>query len=246
MKTSEYAKTGFELKPGMSVGTRLSVIEKIGSGSEGEVYKALEAHTGKVRAVKVYYPDRNPKFKVSARYARKLDKLRGCPIVMDYLSHEVVWINGEEIACLISEFIDGEKLGDFISKQRGKRLGGFPAIHLLYSIVRGVEAIHQCGEYHGDLHVDNVMIKRFGLEFDLKIIDMHHWGDSKQDNREEDIMKMVKLFYVILGGAKKYPQVPASLKYIIGGLKRSLVLKRFRTVTELRYYLEEMDWSDAV
>lgn len=54
------------------------------------------------------------------------------------------------------------------------------------------------GEYHGDLHVDNIMIKRFGLGFDLKVIDMHHWGDSKKDNRDEDIVKIIHLFYEVL------------------------------------------------
>ncbi len=243
--TQQDFQNGFGLQRGDIVG-RLSVVKRLGAGSEGEVYMALEGYTNKIRAVKIYFPAKNPKFKVSSRYAKKLDKLRGCPIVMDYLSHEIAWVKGEEVACLISEYIEGEMLSDFVAKQKSKRLGVFPAIHLLYSIVKGVEAIHQCGEYHGDLHVDNVLIRRFGLEFDLKIIDMHHWGDSKQDNREEDIIKAIRMFYDLLGGPKRYATFPPSLKYIICGLKRNLILRRFRSIAELRYYLEEMDWSDAV
>ena len=125
-------------------------------------------------------------------------------------------------------------------------MGIFPAIHLLYSLSQGVEAIHLEGEYHGDLHVDNIIIKHFGLEFEIKILDFHHWGDSKQSNREEDIMNMVRIFYDILGGAAKYKKLPPSIKYIICGLKRSIILKRFKTVSHLRVYLETMDWSDAV
>lgn len=236
----------FSLPEGRKISNRYSVVEFLGGGYEGEVYKVIESYTNKVRAIKLFYPQRNAKFKVSSRYAQKLDKLRDSPIVMDYLSHEIIPMRGEKVACLVSEFIQGELLSSFIGKQKNQRLGIFPAIHLIYSIVLGVESIHLEGEYHGDLHLDNIIIKRFGLEFDLKIIDLHHWGDSKKDNREEDIIKIIKIFYQILGGAKYYPKLSPSLKYIICGLKRSLILKRFRNISELRYHLETMDWSDAV
>lgn len=245
-KSGEGMIRKFELQAGDCISNRYKVLDFLGGGSEGEVFKVIEQHTNKVRAVKLFYPHRNPKFSVSSRYAKKLDKLRDCPIVMDYLSHEVIRYRSYEVAVLVSEYIQGELLGNFVAKQRGKRLTIFPAIHLLYSIVCGVEAIHLEGEYHGDLHTDNIIIKRFGLEFDLKILDMHHWGDSKKDNREEDLIKILRIFYDILGGAKSYNRLPPSLKYMICGLKRNLILRRFRNISDLRFYLESMDWSDAV
>tara|TARA_B100001248_G_scaffold262372_1_gene257824 strand:+ start:844 stop:1575 length:732 start_codon:yes stop_codon:yes gene_type:complete len=236
----------FDIEEGDILAGRFKVVSSLGSGAEGEVYKVEEAHTNKTRAIKIFYPHANKAFKVSTRYAKKLDKLRGSPIVMDYFSHETIYVDGERVACLTSEYIEGEILEDFVNKQRGRRLGVFPAIHLLYSIVRGVESIHLIGEYHGDLHVENIIIKRFGLEFDLKIIDLHHWGDSKKENREEDIIKTIRIFYDILGGEANYYKMPKSLKYIICGLKRGLILQRFPTMTALRVHLESMDWSDAI
>ena len=236
----------FGLVPGRIIAGRYIVKNVLGRGYEGEVYQVVEAHTSAKRAIKLFFPHRNCKFKVSSRYAQKLEKLRDCPIVMDYLSHETLMIDDQRVACLVSEYIEGKILGEFIANQKQKRLGVFPAIHLLYSIVCGVEAIHLEGEYHGDLHVDNIMIKRFGLEFDLKILDFHHWGDSKKENREEDIVKVIRIFYDILGGAKQYKKMPKSIKSIICGLKRNLILKRFRSISALRYHLEIMDWSDAV
>lgn len=236
----------FGLEKGRLLANRYVVSQLLGGGYEGEVYKVYELQTNKVRAVKLFYPHRNPKFKVSTRCALKLDKLKNSKIVMDYLTHEILILHGHRVACLTSEYIEGELLNDFVNKQKSKRLGIFPAIHLLYSIVRGVESIHLTGEYHGDLHVENIIIKRFGLMFDLKIIDLHHWGDSKKDNRDEDIVKIIKIFYEILGGQKHYHKLPPSLKYIICGLKRSLILQRFRNISALRVHLETMDWSDAI
>ena len=236
----------FDLAPGRIVALRYHVMAMLGAGSEGEVYKVLEKHTGIVMALKLFYPHKNIGFKVSARISRKLSKLKESPIVVDYVSHDIITIRGLKVACLSCEYIDGQILSHFISRQRGQRLGIFAAIHLLYSVVVGVESIHLLGEYHGDLHTDNIIIKNFGLEFDLKIIDLHHWGDSKQDNRDEDIVKVIKIFYESLGGSKHYTKLPPSVKFIICGLKRSIILKRFKTITSLRMHLELMDWSDAV
>jgi serine/threonine protein kinase len=236
----------FDLRPGVTIAGRFTVVSLLGAGFEGEVYQVVESHTNKIRAVKLFFPHRNVKHAVSTRYAKKLDKLRSSPIVMDYLSYELIMLKKQKVACLTSEFLDGHVLGNFVAKQRQKRLGIFPALHLLYSVVQGVESIHLKGEYHGDLHVDNIIIQNFGLEFDLKIIDLHHWGDSKKDNRDEDMIKTIRIFYDILGGAKRYPKLPPSFKFIICGLKRSLILQRFKTMSALRLHLETMDWSDAV
>ncbi len=240
------AITKFSLKKGTILASRFTVESFLGGGSQGEVYKVIEAHTNKERAIKLFYPNKNQGYKISSRYAKKLDKLRNSPLVMDYLSHEVLLIHGQKVACLVSEFIQGELLGEFVVKQKQKRLDIFPAIHLLYSIIKGIESIHLHGEYHGDLHVDNIIIRRFGLAFDLRIIDLHHWGDSKKDNREEDLIKTIRIFYDILGGVRRYQKLPKSLKSIICGLKRTLILQKFKTATELRVYLEKMDWSDDI
>ena len=236
----------FDLPENKVIGSRYMVVERLGSGFEGEVYKVVEILTRTERAIKLFYPKRNPKFKVSTRYAQKLAKLKDCPIVMDYLSHEIIKVKGQKVACLTCELIIGQPLSEFVNKQKAKRLGIFPAIHLLYSLSLGLEEIHLNGEYHGDLHVDNVIIVKFGMEFDIKIIDFHHWGDSKKDNREEDIIKLIRIFYDILGGPNRYKKLPKSIKYIINGLRRGLILEKFKTISHLRAHLETMDWSDAV
>lgn len=233
----------YNFEYGRSLGGRYTVIERLGAGWEGEVYKVQEMHTGISRAAKLFYPHRNPKLTVSTRYAKKLNKLANCPIVMNYHTQEVLNIKGHKVACLVSEFIEGEILSNFVKRHRGGRVGYFQGLHLFYALVLGVESIHLNGEYHGDLHLDNIIIKRAGLGFDLKVIDMHHWGDSKKDNRDEDIIKMIHLFYECLGGAKTYKGHPQAIKDIIKGLKRGLILQEFKTVSHLRVHLETLNWG---
>lgn len=235
----------FDFKPGRNLCGRYNVVSKLGGGYEGEVYQVQEVHTGIMRAAKLFYPQRNEKFKVSTRYAKKLNKLSNCPIVMNYHGQEIIHIKGHKVACLISEFIEGESLSGFLKRHRGGRIGVFQGLHLLYALVLGVESIHLSGEYHGDLHVENIIIKRAGLGFDLTVIDMHHWGDSKKDNREEDIIKLINLFYECLGGQKTYKNHPQGIKHIIKGLKRSLILQEFKTISHLRVHLETLDWGNG-
>ena len=236
----------FDFQRGKLIANKFQIIEKLGQGLEGEVYKAVENYTKRNVAIKFYYPQRNIAFKASIRNSNKLSKLKECSVVVNFFGHEVINFKGLRVACIIFEFIEGEVLDHFVHKHRGGKLGIFPALHLLYSLVSGLEDIHLNGEYHGDLHTENIFINRFGLEFDIKLIDFLHWGDSVKDNREEDLIKTIRIFYDILGGAKNYSKLPQSIKYIICGLKRSLILKRFKTMTHLRTHLELMDWSDAV
>lgn len=221
-------------------------IEFLGGGTEGEVYKAVEKNSQAVCALKFFFPAQNKNLKRSSRIAQKLFRLRDCPLVPAYFGHQTVYIGGERTACLATEFVKGEPLEKFVNAQRGKRLNVFPALHLLYSLAKGVEAIHKSGEYHGDLHLENVIIKNFGLDFDLSIFDLHHWGDSKQANRDEDIVKCIHIFHETLGGARYYSTLPPSIRFIIAGRKRSLIKDRFKTASHLRRHLENMDWSDAL
>ena len=46
--------------------------------------------------------------------------------------------------------------------------------------------------------------------------------------------------------AKTYPQLPDEVKYICCGLKESLIVKKFRTVSQLREHIEKMEWHERI
>jgi len=233
----------FDLKPGTRLGSRYQILELLGRGWEGEVYKIRERGTGVERAAKLFFPHRNPKDRVARIYAKKLHKLRFCPLVIQYVSQDTVEIQGFQVTVLVSEFVEGELLSAFLKRQPGRRLGPFQAMHLLYTLACGVADMHHAGLYHGDLHTDNVIVERCGLEFDCKLLDFYHWEGSKRESRQEDIVDLIKLFHESLGGRKHYARQPAVVKAICRGLKRSLILGDFPRIEALIHHLETFQWD---
>lgn len=146
---------------------------------------------------------------------------------------------------LVSEYVEGEILSKFLQCQRGKRLSAFQAVHLLHALASGIESIHAMGEYHGDLHTENVIIQRFGLSFDLKLVDLLHHGRARYENIKWDVICLIHIFYDALGGRKYYAKQCPEVKAICCGLKHSLILNKFRHAGELKQYLETMEWRNG-
>lgn len=235
----------FDLQPGRKIAGKYKILSRLGSGWEGEVYKVLELSTGIERAAKFFFPHRNIRSKASKFYAQKLHKLRQCSILIQYHTKEAVSYRRIRVTVLISEYVEGELLSDFLQRFNGKRLSPYMAVHLLYALTKGMEEIHLRNEYHGDLHTDNIIVNKFGLRFELKLLDMFHLSAPKKENMQNDICGLISIFHEVLGGAKWYAKHPPVIKNICLGLKRSLILKKFRTISQLREYLDTMEWSDT-
>jgi tRNA A-37 threonylcarbamoyl transferase component Bud32 len=233
----------FNLRPGRVLARKYEVIDMLGAGWEGEVYLIREIATGIERTAKIFFPQRNIKDKAVLFYAKKLHKLHHCPITIQYSTQESFLFRGTTVTMLISEYVEGELLSHFLNRQPGKRLPPFSALHLLHSLAVGMECIHSMGEYHGDLHTENVIVQRYGLRYELKLIDMFNFGKPNKENIRCDTIDLIHIFYQVLGGKKHYPKQPAEIKAICCGLKKSLILKKFRTASELRQYIEMMQWQ---
>lgn len=233
----------FDLAPGRILARKFEVVERLGEGWEGEVYKIIERSTGVERAAKLFYPQRNPRDRTAKLYARKLHKLRHCPIIIQYHAREEFIYRRMPITVMISEYVEGERLSDFLMRQPGRRLQPFPAVHLLHALAEGMEQVHHVREYHGDLHTENIIINRHGLGFDLKLLDLYHWDAPRRENIQTDILDMVRIFYDALGGIRYYARQAHNIKWICCGLKRGLILKRFPSTSRLKEHLETMSWD---
>lgn len=233
----------FNLLPGRIIAKKYEIKSLLGAGWESEVYLVREITTGIERTAKFFFPQRNLHDRALKFYARKLHKLRKCPIIIQYSTQDVIIYRRMQISFLVSEFVEGELLSEYLNRQPGKRLLPFQALHLLYALACGIECIHSTGEYHGDLHTENIIVQRVGLRFELKLLDMFHWGAPSAENIRDDVIDLIRIFYDALGGKKHYARQPSEIKDICCGLKRSLIVKKFKTAGRLRDYLESMYWN---
>ncbi len=230
----------FDLRPGRILNKKYEVISLLGAGWEGEVYKVKELSTGIERAAKFFFHEKNPKNKQAKWYAKKLHKLRSCSILIHYQTQEEILVRKRPVTYLISEYVEGELLIDFLKTRKGKRLTTFEGLHLLYALSKGIEKIHLLKEYHGDLHSENIIVTKFGLGFKLKLLDMYKWDLASRHNIEDDVCNLIRIFYDSIGGTKRYSKHPKAVKEICCGLKKSLIVKKFKTAGHLRRYLEIM------
>jgi serine/threonine protein kinase len=233
----------FELAPGRVLAGKYRVENLLGSGWEGEVYRVTELRTDVHRAAKLFYPHRNVRDRAVRFYARKLDRLRHCSIVIQYHHLESLRVRGENVTCLISDLVEGQILQRFVAEQPRGRLKAFEALHLLHSLVLGLEEIHRLHEYHGDLHDRNVLVQRRGVRFDVKAVDFHHWGRAERSNMQEDIIQVVQLLHEAVGGRRLYKGQPDEIKEICSGLRRDLIKRKFPTAGHLRHHLETFAWD---
>jgi serine/threonine protein kinase len=234
----------FDFQPGRIIAKKYVIDRLLGSGWESEVYLTHEISTGIEHTAKFFFPQRNLKDKTLKFYARKLHTLRKCPIVIQYSTQETIVFKRTPISFLVSEYVEGELLEDYLKRQSGKRLHPFQALHLLHALAKGMQCIHAIGEYHGDLHTGNVIVQNVGLNYNLKLIDMFHWNDSKGANIKSDVMDLIRIFYDALGGQKHYAKHPQAIKDICCGLKQSIALKKFNSAGKLCQYIENMQWDN--
>lgn len=233
----------FDFQPGRLIAGRYRVLRVLGGGLEGEVYLVEEHQTGIERAVKLFYPEWNLRGQASKRYATKLHRLRHCPIIIQYHGQGMLRFRGQEVSYVVSEYAPGEVLSSLLARQKGGRLEPLAACHLLYALAKGLEAVHAAGEYHGDLHAENVIVVRYGLGFELKLLDFFPRQGRRRVLMQDDIIDAVKIFYDSLGGAPRYRKAPEQVKAICRGLKHSLILERYPTMAALRQQLERLTWD---
>lgn len=233
-----------DFESGYVVNDTYEIIEEIGAGYEGKVYLVREINTDIERTIKFFYPRRNIGNKTVKAIAKKLHRLRTSEILIQYHTQDITTLpDGTEVTFLVSEFVDGIMLSDFIKSQPGKRLHPFQALHLLHALVSGVERIHQLGEYHADIHTDNILVEYVGLEFKLKLLDPFHWvGATKHDGQRDDITNIIEVFYTCLGGKEKYSPQPQMVKDICMGMKRPYILKKFKSIYKLKGHIENVVW----
>ncbi|HYA39404.1 MAG TPA: serine/threonine-protein kinase [Candidatus Methylomirabilis sp.] len=144
--------------------SRYEVLDALGEGGMGMVYRVRDRETTEVLALKVLRPEiaRDPammeRFKNELRLARRITHKNVCRI------HDFNRVG--DLAYLTMEYVDGESLRLYL--RRVGRLTPERTIDLARQMCAGLGEAHAQGVVHRDLKPENVMLGRDGL---VKILD---------------------------------------------------------------------------
>jgi len=144
--------------PGMLVGDRYRIVERLGRGGMGEVYRADDLQLDQCVALK-FLPQalakdegRLERFRNEVRVARNVAHPAVCRV------YDIGQIDGDTY--LSMEYIDGEDLASLL-----RRIGRVPedkAVEIARQLCAGLAAAHEKGVLHRDLKPMNVMIDGHG------------------------------------------------------------------------------------
>ena len=155
------------------------VLQKIGSGGMGAVYKALQPALNRMVAVKILHPKLTNRKDLAARFRREAR-------AMSHLSHPntaKVFEYGEledGSLYIVMELLEGKNLNQTVRAE-----GPFPyqrALPILIQVCNALEEAHRAGIVHRDLKPENVFLCQAGGVKDYpKVLD---FGLAKVTERE--------------------------------------------------------------
>ncbi len=148
--------------PGRLIGD-YEVIDYIGAGGMGEVYRAVHTRIGQVVAIKVISRDRAD--------AETLERFSREAIIQAKLSHPNIaafhgFTESNGSPCIVMEYVDGGTLSDLI-RFRGP-LSPRHAISFAIKIAEALKYIHSQGIIHRDIKSSNIKVDSEGR---IKLLD---------------------------------------------------------------------------
>jgi len=153
-----------ELTTGSTFAGRYQIIEELGKGGMGRVYKALDKETNEKLALKLIKPEIASDKKIVERFRNELTTAR--KIVQKNVCR-MYDLNKEKGNYYITmEYISGQDLKGLI-RQTGQLTVG-KAVSIAKQICDGLAEAHSLGTVHRDLKPNNIMIDRGG---NAKIMD---------------------------------------------------------------------------
>lgn len=152
-----YAPT---LANGRLVAGRFRVIQFLGKGGMGEVYRATDQELGGELAIKIILPGLVHDESLLARFRREVHLARQVthPNVCRIFDVGRDEAERQELLFLTMELIEGETLAAYLKRE--KKLAPEEALPLLEQMARGLTALHEKNIVHRDLKPGNVMIVR--------------------------------------------------------------------------------------
>ena len=153
-----------KLSPGTLFAGRYQIIEELGTGGMGRVYKVLDKELDTLVVLKVILPEvvadpeTIPRFRNELKLSREISHKNVCRMFDLNTSKGTYYIT--------MEFVDGESLKNIILMT--KKLSVATAMDITKQICEGLGEAHRHGVVHRDLKPGNIIIDRDG---NAKILD---------------------------------------------------------------------------
>jgi serine/threonine-protein kinase len=161
------------------LGGQFKILQKIGSGGMGSVYKASQPAMNRMVGVKILHPKLNNRKDLTSRFRREAR-------AMSHLSHPnstKVFLYGEledGSLYIVMEFLEGKNLNQTVRAE-----GPFPlqrALPILVQVCGALDEAHKAGIIHRDMKPENIFLCQQGALRDYpKVLD---FGLAKVTERE--------------------------------------------------------------
>ena len=147
------------------------LLEKIGAGGMGEIYKAQDTRLNRLVAVKILSPGLSPDPERRRRFFQEAQAASALNHPNIITLYDI--ISEGDLQCIVMEYIAGKTLRELIPTR------GLPASQALQygaQIASALTAAHAAGIIHRDLKPSNIMVNGAGL---IKVLDfgLAKWVD---------------------------------------------------------------------
>ena len=135
------------------LGGRYEILETIGEGGMGAVYKAEDRELGRTVALKVIRPELASNPDILQRFKQEIllaSKVTDRNIIRVYDLGDA-----EGVKFITMEFVEGEDLRHLLQSQ--SKLPAAEAVDIMEQVVSGLRAAHRVGIIHRDLKPGNIM-----------------------------------------------------------------------------------------
>src|SRR5713226_1615295 len=221
-RTQRVQNNSSMLQPGALLGQRYEVLQILGEGGMGAVYKARDVELNRMVALKVIRPELAGNQAIIDRFKQEL-------LLATQVTHKnVIRIydlsEAEGMKFITMEFVEGEDLRGLMH-QKGK-LAPEEAVEIMQQVCRALEAAHSVGIIHRDLKPQNIMrdktgrvlVMDFGLARTLEGDGMTQTGAlvgtmdymspeqalGKDLDQRSDLFALGLIFYELLTGKMPY------------------------------------------
>ena len=156
------------------------LLDKIGEGGMGIVYKAMHRRMKRIVALKVLSPKLTETPELASRFQREVEataRLENQYIVTAYDADE-----SEGTHFLVMQFIDGENLSSIVKHYGSMNLDD--ALNCMIQIATGMSYAHERGIIHRDIKPSNLLLDTEGI---IKILDLGLARILDNSNEQTDI-----------------------------------------------------------